>query len=944
MLPVWSGGDAAALDQLVPIVYEELCRHARRYLCRDARGHMLKATGRAHEAYLRLVDRRTGERRVTDSADGRGAAASAHAAKLERWQAVKRTFEAVLARELSERAAYLAAACAGDAPLRAEVESLLAAHESADSFLATPAAVLDGGSDARPSVLAQGESVGRYRVLALLGVGGMGQVYLAEDPHLGRKVALKLLPRALSTDPDRLRRFEQEARAASALSHPNVCVVHEVGDAAGGRRYIAMEHVPGESLRQLVARHVAADLRLPLHQVIDIAQQIAAGLEAAHAAGVVHRDVKPENVIVRPDGLVKVLDFGLAKTELPASLEGGRGQSARTEPGMVLGTVQYMSPEQARGLLVDARTDVWSVGAVLYEMLTGRPPFAGETASDVLVAVLGRQPPPLRDLPPPVSPALEHVVHRALQKDRTLRFPHAAELRRALQRAWDEVASDDPRGGVGAFRPREWWAFHPARPGGPSAPAETAPGRAAAPAQQSLVVLPLVNVGTDPELEYFADGMTDELTGALSKVAGLRVASRTSAFAFKNAQHADVRDIGRKLNVAAILEGSVRRGGNQLRVRIQLTSTEDGLTLWSESYQRTLDDVFEVQNDIATATVQALHLALRTRSDVAAPDNAEPLVPRGTANVATYDLYLRARYLARRFTEPDLRQSIRLYEQVLGSDPSYAQAWAGLAEAWINLADFHVSPREAYPQAQAAARRAVTLDPESADGQAMLATARLYYDWELADPERAFGSALALDPYAADTLTHYGLHLAMVGQVDAGMVALRTSRTLDPTASVASTWLVWLLCATGDAERGLALAKEEVEATPENPLLRVALSLALLHSAQPEAALEAAREAALVGPLAAALTARAHAAAGRVEDARMTLERLEEESRTRYVDPVMIALGYAAIPDGEATIRWLEKGFSERSANMLSLKLLREWDAVRSDPRFQALVHRVGLP
>ena len=878
-----------------------------------------------------------------DGADVRGPSASAHAAQRERWQAVKRTFEAVLAREPSERVAYLDAACASDPLLRAEVESLVAAHESADSFLATPAAVLNDGFDARSSVLAQGQRVGRYCVLGLLGVGGMGQVYLAEDPRLGRKVALKLLPRPLSTDPDRLRRFEQEARAASALSHPNVCGVHEVGDTADGRRYIAMEHVPGESLRQMLGRHVTGDLRIPLHQVIDIAQQIASGLEAAHAAGVVHRDVKPENVIVRPDGLVKVLDFGLAKTELPASFDARQRQWAHTEPGMVIGTVQYMSPEQARGLSVDARTDVWSVGAVMYEMLTGRPPFAGETASDVLVAVLGRQPPPLHDVSSPVPPALEHAVHRALQKDRALRFPHAAELRRALQRAWDEVASDAPRGGARASRPREWWTFHPAHPDGPSAPAETALVRVAAQAHQSLVVLPLVNVGTDPELEYFADGMTDELTGALSKVVGLRVASRTSAFAFKNAQHADVREIGRTLNVAAILEGSVRRAGNQLRVRIQLTSTEDGLTLWSESYQRTLEDVFEVQNDIATATVQALHLALRTRSDAATPGHADPLVRRGTAKVATYDLYLRARYLARRFTEPDLRHSIRLYEQVLGSDPSYAQAWAGLAEAWINLADFHVSPREAYPQAQAAARRAVTLDPESADGQAMLATARLYYDWELADPERAFGSSLALDPYSADTLTHYGIHLAIVGRVDAAILALRTSRALDPTASIASTWLVWLLCATGDALRGLALARAEVEGAPENAMLRIAVSLALLHSAQPEAALDAAREAGPVGPFAPALTARAYAAAGRVQDARMTLQQLEEESRTRYVDPVMIALGYAAIPDYEATIRWLEDGFAERSANMLSLNLLREWDPVRSDPRFQALVHRVGL-
>jgi serine/threonine-protein kinase len=381
-----------------------------------------------------------------------GAQADAGGLTPERWRQAKRVFAGALERAPGERQAYVAEACAADPALCREVESLLASAEGASGFLATPAAVLGGAPQGQPSVLAAGHLIGRYRVLGLLGAGGMGQVYLAEDPRLGRKVALKLLPRALSTDPDRLRRFEQEARAASALSHPNVCVVHEIGETDDGRPYIAMEHVPGESLREVLERHRRAGTRVSMGQALDIARQIAGGLEAAHAAGVVHRDVKPENVMVRPDGLVKVLDFGLAKLaapEAPASGHASRGRSVHTEPGTVLGTVQYMSPEQARGLPVDARTDVWSLGVVLYELLAGRPPFEGETPSDIMVAVLDREPAPLVGLTPNVPDEVRAIAARALIKDRERRSQSTAGIGRELSVVWRRVDAAGESGAPG---------------------------------------------------------------------------------------------------------------------------------------------------------------------------------------------------------------------------------------------------------------------------------------------------------------------------------------------------------------------------------------------------------------------------------------------------------------------------------------------------------------
>jgi eukaryotic-like serine/threonine-protein kinase len=905
----------------------------------------------------------------------------------DRWQRAKELFGAALERPPAERSAYLDAACAGDAALRAEVESLLAAHDEASSFLDEPAAAL-GPADIAQSVLRDGQLIGRYSVRELLGAGGMGQVYLADDQRLGRSVALKLLPRALGTDPDRRRRFEQEARAASSLSHPNVCVVYEIGDAEDGRRYIAMEHVPGESLRQMIERHRVRGGRVPIDDVLDIAKQSAAGLAAAHAAGVVHRDVKPENIMVRPDGLVKVLDFGLAKLGTHNAPTFGSNASAHTEPGMVLGTVRYMSPEQARGLPVDTRTDVWSFGVVLYELLAGRPPFEGATTTDVMVSVLEREPQPLPSLAPDVPQSLQRVVERALRKERDNRFEDMEAMRRALLhvRQHDAGATDaesarapapdalstapsvpptapQPDAVVAgvASNPRStrraliaaavlavaialgwgaWRARDAGRDAGVAARTEgTSP--TTVPAQQSLAVLPMVNTSGDTATEYFADGMTDELTGALGKVPGLRVAARSSAFAFKGKQ-VEVQDVGNKLHVAHVLEGSVRRAGEKLRITAQLVSTADGLTLWSETYDGETRDVFRVQQSIATAIAGALRLAL---SGGKQSDAATGLAGRPARNVEAYDLYLKGRYHSNRQTESDFRASIALYQQAIARDSTYAPAWAGIAESWIFLADVWLPPHEAYPHADTAARMAVALDSTLADAHATLGLVLLAYHWKFAEAERELTRAIELNPNAANGHHFYGyLLLNDPKRLDAALAAMRRAQELDPLSPWIHADAAWVLkLFRTRAAEFLVAARRAVELDPRSAAGWSNVGGALRQAGRLPEALSAYQHADDLGMPVAPFVIDILLALGRRPEALRVLDEAKRDARRRYVGGERIAAAYAALGQTDSAFVWLEVAYRDRSANLINIRVEPEYDPLRRDPRFADMLRRVGL-
>jgi serine/threonine protein kinase/Flp pilus assembly protein TadD len=561
--------------------------------------------------------------------------------------------------------------------------------------------------------LAPQTRLGPYEVLGQLGAGGMGEVYRGRDARLGRDVAIKVLPERLAQDPQAAARFQREARAVAALSHPNIRAIYDVGT-EGGRAYAVMEYLEGHTLAGRIRQSP-----LGWQQALEIAQKVAEGLAAAHARGVVHRDVKPENIFLTPDGGVKVLDFGLARVESPEVLPPPTGTtvSLQTQPGVILGTISYMAPEQVRGQPADARADVFALGCVLYEMLTGRPPFAGETSADVMAAILHDSPPPLSESGRDRPAELDRVVLRCLEKAPAQRWQSARDLGAALK-------------GVAA---------------GPPARRDTP---RPAPAGASIAVLPFVNRSPDPDNEYFSDGLAEELIIALSKLERLHVAARTSSFAYKG-KNEDVRQIGRQLNVQTVLEGSVRRAGNRLRVSVVLVSTADGYQLWSETYDRQMEDVFAIQDEITQSITRALRVILTEQDRRAIAEG-----PAAT-DVEAYDCYLRGRQLFHQFRRKGLEAARRHFGRAIEIDPGYARAHAGLADCCYFLYQNWDPDPANLAQADAASRKALELDPGLAEAHLSrgLVLSRTGAHEEAC---QEFETALRLDPRLFEAYYFFG--------------------------------------------------------------------------------------------------------------------------------------------------------------------------------------------
>ena len=533
--------------------------------------------------------------------------------------------------------------------------------------------------------LAPGTTLGPYQILSELGRGGMGVVYQASDPRLKRTVAIKLLPPDLTRDETAKQRFLQEAQAASALDHPNICTIFEINETDDGQLYLVMAHYEGETLKERIARWP-----LDLNDAIDIATQVGEGLAEAHGAGIVHRDIKPANLLVTKTGVVKILDFGLAKLA---------GTEGMTQTGTTLGTVAYMSPEQARGQEVDHRTDIWSLGVVLYEMLAGTPPFQGENLLSISNAILESDQPSLTG---PSLPA-QVVISRSLSKNREERFQSVSSL-------------------LGELRP-----LHSS----PDAPTVAA---AAQPEVSSIAVLPFANMSADPEQEYFCEGLAEELIDTLARLENLHVVSRTSAFQFRGKGH-DLQQVAKQLKVRTVLEGSVRKAGNRLRVNVQLINAADGYHLWSERYDRDMDDVFAVQDEIARTVVAKLKVELLGVGDA-------PLVTRPTDNLEAYNLVLKGRYYRVRLTVKAIEKSLQCFTQALAIAPDYAAAHAGVAGAHVVQAMFGgATPHDVMPRAQEAARKALALDDSEAAAHSASALVLHWYDWDWAGAERAFRRA-----------------------------------------------------------------------------------------------------------------------------------------------------------------------------------------------------------
>ncbi len=750
--------------------------------------------------------------------------------------------------------------------------------------------------------LVPGLRLGPYEIVAPLGAGGMGEVYRARDTRLEREVAVKVLPAALRGDPDARARFRREALALSRLNHPNIEMVLDLGETEG-TDWIVLELVPGETLAARIARG-----RIPEREAAELGAQVAEALAEAHERGVLHRDLKPGNVMVTPKGRTKVLDFGLARLTQSVSEESATQDLTRA--GTTTGTLAYMAPEQLLGQPVDARADLWALGVALYEMTTARKPFQGPVATALANEVLHGTPAPPRMHEASLSARAEAIILRALEREPGRRYQTAGEMLGELRRLSAEDTSD---------------------------PAAAAPGSTPARRVTSIAVLPLENLSGDSTQEYFSDGMTEELIATLAQVRALRVVSRHSVMRYKG-QHPTVAEVARELNVDAVVEGSVRRGGDRVRITAQLIEAASERHLWARSYERELKEVLALQGEVAAAIVEEIQVSVT-------PQEETRLKGARTVDPVAYEAYLKGRHLIEQRTEESFRAGLALLEEAVRLDPTLELAHVGIADAH-NLMGFMtvVPPRETFPRAAAAARRALELNPASGEAHTSLAYVKLWHDWDLVESERLFRRAVDLNPkYAQAHLWLANLLLARERFEEAEAEAA-VARALDPDSNVAMAHSGWQPYLRGRYVEAHGRQRLVVEALPGFGVGHYWLGLSFARAGRDTvaiAALERALE--LLGrtPMAVSALATAHALAGRSGEARTLLAELADMASHRYVAAYYPAQVLVALGEREAAIASVEKAIEERVHWMILIHFDPSLAALRDDPRFESLVARV---
>jgi serine/threonine-protein kinase len=794
-----------------------------------------------------------------------------------------------------------------------------------------------------------GETISHYKILEKLGEGGMGVVYKAEDTTLGRAVALKFLPPETTRDPEARARLLQEARAAAALNHPSICTVHEIGEAEG-QTFIAMALIEGENLRDRIARGP-----LPLGEAIDLAVQVAEGLEAAHRKGIVHRDMKPGNVMVTTERRAKIMDFGLAKSP---------GQTRLTKTGTTTGTIAYMSPEQSRGEDVDHRTDIWSFGVMLYEMVTGRRPFAGHYEQAVVHAILNDQPAPMTALRTGVPMELERIAGKAMAKRPEERYQTVSDMLVDLNAVGRDLAAatrtrtagplpaagSASRGGgwkravaVGAIVVVAVVAgliWNGTRTRGPDLSPSAEPA-AMLEERPSIAVLPFLDMSPEQDQEYFCDGMAEELINALTKLGALKVSARTSSFQYKGEGH-DIRQIANDLGVETVLEGSVRKSGSRLRITAQLINAADGSHLWSEAYDRDMADVFAIQDEISLAIVNEL------KPTLLGGKGAGPL-KRATANPEAYNLYLRGRWFWNKRTPPNLMQGIEYFKKAIEITPDYALAYAGMADCYTALAEYSVSPPEGTAAAaKSAAQRALELDDTLPEAHAALGYIKIVHDWDWQGAETHFKRAIELDPYYAPGHHRYAVLLSIMGRYDEGLEQARRAKELEPLSVPISTTVALLLCNVGELDLAIEELERALEMDPGSYTAELTLGVAYMYASRYDEALAAFREQnrQLGGhsPHSTAMIGMAQALSGNVDDAERALVELREVSKHQPICSSLVALLCFTLDRKDEGFDWLEKAYRERDLILrLVLPVLRRPDVADDDPRLDDLLGRMGL-
>jgi eukaryotic-like serine/threonine-protein kinase len=912
--------------------------------------------------------------------------------KPEEWRQIESLFHAAAGRDPGERASFLAAACGEDEALRREVESLLAAHERAGSFIEKPALEVEARSLADEQAGATDErsaeqTIGHYSIAALLGSGGMGDVYLAHDTRLGRQIALKLLPADYTKDADRLRRFEQEARAASALNHPNIITIHEIGQFEG-RYFIAAEYVEGTTLRERLA-----DGAMKLTEALDVIVQVASALETSHAKGIIHRDIKPENIMLRRDGYVKVLDFGLAK--LTEGVGPGRGVDpeaptralAETAPGMVMGTPRYMSPEQARGVTVDARTDVWSLGCVLYEMVTGRAPFEGATFSDVIASVLGHEPPPLARYAGDAPFELEWAVRKSLRKDRDeryqtvremlsdlkslkLRLEFEAELERATPHGRGSEAERAETSGGSAGGTSQIAAQT-----GDASPARATSGDESVTAKirrrkpaaslilatlaavivaavyftysrffpvggeadiRSIAVLPFANESGNPAAEYLADGVSEGVINNLSQLPQLKVIARSSSFKYKG-KEIDPQEVANALGVRAVVTGRIAQRGDNLEISVEMMDARDKTVMWGERYNCGPADIQTAEGEIARAIAEKLRVRLTG-------EQARQLMKPATENPEAYQLYLNGEIYSRKGTTEDQVKALGYYTQATTLDANFARAYIGIAGGYLYLGNAGaLDPQETQPKAKAAVEKALQLDETLAPAHAMLGTIKVD-EWDWAGAEVEFKRAVELNPNLAQAHGMYAFYLTPVGRHTEALAEVRRAEELDPLTMRVRFHEGTVLYNARRYDEAIRQLQNVINLQPDYKYAHEFMGFAYaMKGRYEEAVAEYQKFSSIEGETTSnqIYLGYAYAMSGKRDEALAILDKLK--ATDEYVSPAELAILYAGLGDKEGAFQSLERAYAVHDLQLQYLKVEPHYDPLRDDPRFQNLLHRVGF-
>jgi eukaryotic-like serine/threonine-protein kinase len=851
----------------------------------------------------------------------------------ERWQRIKEILHGALRKAPEERSAFLGQACQSDPSLRNEVDSLLgSAPDVLDDFLKS--------AGPEPEWLAKGTRLGAYEIVHLLGMGGMGEVYRAHDARLGRDVAVKVVHRTSVTDPDRLRRLEQEARAAAALNHPNILAIYDIGMTDERVPYVVSELLEGCTMRDRVKRGP-----IQIQQSLFYAVQFCRGLVVAHERGIVHRDLKPENLFITNDGILKILDFGLAKLIRPGS-DAISTLTNVTQPGMVMGTAGYMSPEQVRGDRGDSRSDIFAFGTILYELLTGERAFKGQTSAEAMAAILNQEPPESALKKQNVPASLKTLLGRCLQKNPEARFNSGRDLLAELE----HVSVSPPRN---QLLPRKWivvataavllitiglWKISGIR--------EFISAKFFSENIDSIAVLPLENFSGDASQEYFADGMTEALITDLAKIGVPRVISRTSIMQYKGT-HKPIPEIAKELGVTGIVEGSVVRSGDRVRVTAQLIFAPKDKHVWADSYDRSLRDILSIENEVSQSIADAIRLKISAEEKVHLA-SARPVVPEA------HEAYLKGRFLWNQRTEPDLKKAINFFQQAIAADPNYAPAYAGLADTYFYLgyAWGRMRPTDAMPLARNAAQKAIELDPNSAEGHASLGAVEVTYEWNFSAAEHELKRSIAINPNYEWSHHVYSALLMAAGRPDESVAEARKAVAVDPLSVPARNILALLLVGAGRYDEAIQEDLKTMEIDP-NPVHLASIHTRLQDNyarrgMQKEAFEEHIKTLQAYGLDAKSIDEHRKIFAEKgwrgLTENNLKQALIDWEKGHWHFNAYIIAGMYARLGDKDQVFAWLNKCLELRSTMLYLIDADPVLAPVRSDPRFTEIKRKMGLP